>query len=60
MTWVLYDLPDEVHVAPKDDLYDHELITDCLCGPVVEFVDPETGITNARTFVSHESLDGRE
>lgn len=51
-----------VHVYPVDDIVDHELAgTECVCGPVCEYVDPETDETYANgPVVVHHSLDGRE
>lgn len=51
-----------VHVYPVDDLFDHDLTdTDCLCGPYLQWCDPDTGDSYpAGPLVVHYSLDGRE
>ena len=43
----------DLHVAPVDDYYDHDLTPDCLCGPSIE-VGPRG------TLTVHHALDGRE
>ncbi len=60
--WQMDHDENGVHVHPLRDLFEHDLVTtECLCGPKVEFVDPEDGLTYANgPFVSHYSLDGRE
>lgn len=42
-----------VHTIPLDDLIDHEVSDDCVCGPDVEFV-------SGGLIIVHHSLDGRE
>jgi len=50
-----------VHVVPVADVIDHRTDIDCLCGPEVEWIDPDTGDTYpAGPVVVHHSLDGRE
>jgi hypothetical protein len=51
-----------IHVRPIADLIQHETDgPDCICGPDVEFFDPETGETYADgPLVIHHALDGRE
>lgn len=50
-----------VHVLPVNDLVAHEETTDCICGPDVEYIDPETGDSYpSGPLVVHHSLDGRE
>lgn len=51
-----------VHLVPVDDLIEHEAKgTDCVCGPDVEYIDPESGETYPDgPVVRHHSLDGRE
>lgn len=39
---------------------EHELTMDCVCGPDVEWFDPETGEAYESPLVTHHSLDGRE
>lgn len=50
------------HVIPVDDLIEHDTDGgDCVCGPDVLYVDPETGETfDDGPLVVHSSLDGRE
>lgn len=50
-----------VHVEPINDLIGHEDGIDCVCGPYVEWVDPETGETYpSGPLVVHQALDGRD
>ena len=50
-----------VHVLPLGDLVEHDANCDCICGPDVEYIDPDTGITYpGGPVVTHHSLDGRE
>jgi len=51
-----------VHVLPAADLVEHDTESlDCICGPDLEYADPETGETYPDgPLVSHHSLDGRE
>ena len=51
-----------IHVLPIDDVVVHDEVgTDCICGPDVEWADPETGETYSDgPIVVHHSLDGRE
>jgi hypothetical protein len=52
--WAVADLPNGVHVLPVDDVVDHDLTEDCLCGPLSQlFGDREWSVV-------HHSLDGRE
>lgn len=41
------------HVVPVDDLVDHDLNDDCVCGPTITFEE-------GAPVVVHHSLDGRE
>lgn len=52
--WQVYDLTS-VHVVPEagSDQIEHDLDSDCICGPDIEF-------TEGRPLVTHHSLDGRE
>lgn len=56
----------ERHVAPRDDLIEHDTDSDCVCGPrlvvvPVELVSGEVVIGDAQCHVYvHASLDGRE
>lgn len=51
-----------VHVVPIEDVIAHDSTTlDCVCGPDVEWIDPETGAAYpSGPLVLHHSLDGRE
>jgi hypothetical protein len=51
-----------VHVAPANDIVEHAVTGfDCICGPDVEYIDPETGSSYPDgPLVIHHSLDGRE
>jgi hypothetical protein len=50
-----------IHVLPVGDVVEHETTSDCICGPDVEYIDPETGETYpSGPLVVHHSLDGRE
>lgn len=58
VTW--YD-PAGTHVTPNGDLIEHDPTVDCICGPDVEWVNPDTGGTYEHgPLVGHHSLDGRE
>lgn len=50
-----------VHVLPVGDAITHTDTPDCVCGPDVEYADPEDGVTYPDgPLVIHHSLDGRE
>ena len=50
-----------ISVLPVNDVLEHDQTLDCICGPDVEWIDPETGDTYpSGPFVLHHSLDGRE
>lgn len=49
-----------LHVTPEGDAITHELDDDCVCGPRVEWQDPDTGESYDEKLVVHHSLDGRE
>lgn len=53
-----------VHVIPQDDVIDHEVGDDCICGPDFELlsrVDHRwVPVEPYRWLVMHHSLDGRE
>lgn len=50
-----------VHVLPLRDIAEHAEAQDCICGPRVEWIDPETGLAYpSGPVVIHSSLDGRE
>jgi len=42
-----------LNVVPVNDLIEHDLNDDCVCGPSVEFCD-------GGAVSTHHSLDGRE
>ena len=48
-----------IHVRPVDDLIDHDLNEDCVCGAQSELMTDED-FTKMCVIVSHNSLDGRE
>lgn len=54
VSWEVYDLAT-VHVVPEQgsDMVMHDLDTDCICGPSVDF-------SESRPIATHHSLDGRE
>jgi hypothetical protein len=63
MTWQTHNHPTVhgVHIVPNGDIVEHASNTDCVCGPHVEFVDPDTGLTYpSGPLIVHHSLDGRE
>ena len=47
-----------VHVVPVNDLVDHAVDEDCVCGPTLEPVEREDG--SFGWVAVHHSLDGRE
>lgn len=47
-----------VHVIPCNDLVEHDLTEDCVCGPTPEPVRCEDGSIGC--VITHHSLDGRE
>jgi hypothetical protein len=50
-----------VHVMPVEDIVDHHESQECLCGPRIEWLDPDTGEPyEDGPVVIHNSLDGRE
>lgn len=49
-----------LHVTPENDLVSHQLNDECVCGPRVEWFDPDTGEAYDGSLVVHHSLDGRE
>jgi hypothetical protein len=51
--WSVVETPSEVHVLPfNDDIVEHELSDECICGPTQELY--------VRWLVTHHSLDNRE
>ena len=58
-TWLCEGDPrNEQHVIPINDLIDHELTDDCVCGPTAEAVKRDDG--SVGWLITHHSLDGRE
>jgi hypothetical protein len=55
MSWAVYKLDEEVHVAPILDQRDHDLTRHCACNPKREVV-PDT----CYPLWVHNSFDGRE
>ena len=51
-------MADVVHVLPVDDLIEHEVDEDCVCGPTVKPIFREDGSNG--WVVNHHSLDRRE
>jgi hypothetical protein len=49
------DVGEDLHIVPVDDLIEHEVAPNCVCGPHVEFL----GSTSDR-LVAHWPLDRRE
>lgn len=51
-----------IHVLPVADHITHtDVGTECVCGPDVEYVHPDTGESyEDGPLVTHHSLDGRE
>lgn len=45
------------HVVPINDLVDHELTEDCVCGPATEPVVRDDG--SVGWVILHQALDGR-
>jgi hypothetical protein len=60
MSWFATFTPatDSAHIHPCDDLIEHELTDDCVCGPRIEPIEREDG--SLAWNVVHHSLDGRE
>lgn len=53
--WIKATMADgDIHVTPVNDLIDHELSEDCICGPEPELLE------NGKWMYAHESLDRRE
>lgn len=48
----------ELHVVPLDDVVDHDLDQDCVCGVTMEPVVRHDG--SMRWLLIHHALDGRE
>lgn len=48
----------EVHVRPVNDLIEHDLTDECVCGPTTEPVPRGDG--SVGWLITHDSLDGRE
>lgn len=55
-TWSTVTKPGDyvVYVVPNNDLIEHTLDDDCICGPDTDYLDGEG------KMVVHHSLDGRE
>ena len=51
-------MSDPVHVVPVNDLIEHDVAGDCICGPTAEAAFREDGSNG--WLVTHHSLDGRE
>ena len=54
-TWVADGDDFTWHEIPVNDLIEHDISTDCICGPTV-FPDSADGTV----IIAHPSLDGRE
>ena len=59
-TWALQWVHQVAHVVPVADVVAHDLTAECVCGPRVEYADPETGRAYNGAVVVHHSADGRE
>lgn len=57
--WGVFPLDDYTyyHVIPLNDLIEHELTEDCICGPAVTML---AGAEGDCWQISHPALDGRE
>lgn len=51
-------MSDAIHTVPVNDLIEHDLSPDCICGPECEAVERDDG--SFGWLYSHHSLDGRE
>lgn len=59
--WAVYDEDTGVHVLPLSDHIEHQLDGECICGPDIEWTDPDTDETYENgPLITHHSLDGRE
>lgn len=60
MKWGIYRSCDDTerHVIPNEDLVEHTLDEDCVCGPSCEMVHTTTG--DQGWLYVHSALDGRE
>ena len=46
--------PDEIHLIPHNDLFEHTESDECVCGPAAE------DLGDGQWMYAHASLDGRE
>lgn len=59
--WTTEMIPGACHVTPVNDIIQHTLSDDCICGPRVEWINPDTGSPYANgCLVIHNSADQRE
>ncbi len=49
---------DEFHVTPSNDLIEHDLTDECICGPCTSPVPRDDG--SMGWMIIHHSLDGRK
>lgn len=56
--WAVVHGDGAVHVVPCDDVVDHDLTDECVCGPSPELVHSE--LNPEGWLYTHHSLDGRE
>ena len=53
--WGVYEIDNEIHVVPEDDIKEHVLdFTRCACSPVID------DTTNISVCINHNSFDHRE
>lgn len=48
------------HVLPSDDIIEHEVSHECVCGPLIDTGEDENGPYPDGPVIVHHSLDGRE
>jgi hypothetical protein len=60
--WEAIPTPEGSQVVPVDDVIEHELGPDCVCGPEIEHIRPEDATCSrpGGYMTTHHSLDGRE
>jgi hypothetical protein len=50
--WDVIENIKDIHIFPAEDIIEHVLLEDCVCGPSAEL--------HGRWLYIHHSLDGRE
>lgn len=56
--WIVLDIDGGPHIIPRGDLIEHEVSTECVCGPETIPLHCDDGTISY--MYSHHSLDGRE